>query len=425
MTLNRVAMRIATAVLACALVAPSGTATVASAAEVTAPTKRWVGFYIPGAPADTSDLAALESKVALRAGVRNYFQNFEEGFTSDEASAVIAHGAMPLITLEFKGSTGAPITLRDIANGRCDAYLRSYAREAAAFGREVWLRPLHEMNGNWYTWGGTAETNTPADFVPAWRHIWEIFDAEGATNVKFVWCPNIESIPSVDKRPDNAIATYWPGDAYVDYMALDGYNFGPDPKDPNMKWRSFESLFAPAYAQLRAISDKPMFVAETGCATSGDKAGWIAEMFRVVPVKFPLLLGIGWFHVNSDRAWRIDTCASSVQAFVAGSSGTGWLNKTAPLMTISPSRRTVYRSRSFTLAGVLRPGRYRSPVSIEVRRPGSRVWVRAATVRTASSGSWRITTRLRVRGTYYYRARFAGDLGRRPSLSRAARVVVR
>jgi hypothetical protein len=393
---------------------------VGAAAEPQLPERRWVGFYVPGGPTNSGGLNEVESKTTVRAGVINYFQSFEQGFTGAEAQAAINRGAMPLITLEFKQPGKAAISLETIASGGCDWYLRPYARAARAFGREVWLRPLHEMNGNWYSWGGTVGGNSPDAFLRAWRHVVDVFRQEGASNVKFVWCPNIESIPNTSA---NAIERYWPGDDCVDYLALDGYNFGTG---PGIRWRSFESLFAPAYTTLTTLSDKPMFVAETGCATvGGDKSAWIADTFRVIPQRFPRFIGVGWFHVNSDRQWRVDTSSGSVQAFAVGASGEGWLEKPVSAVSISSSRSRVPRRKAFVLRGALAPGSNRTPLVVEVRRPGKRSWARSTTLRTGSAGGWRYVYKPKARGTYYFRARFQGDFGRRPSLSRTVKVVVR
>ena len=66
--------------------------------------------------------------------------------------------------------------LARIAAGKFDRYLHRYARQVKAYGGPLILRPFHEMDGFWYPWGGTANGNTPLDFVRAWRHVHRIFD---------------------------------------------------------------------------------------------------------------------------------------------------------------------------------------------------------------------------------------------------------
>ena len=305
-------------VLATALVAVAFLATnTPSQAFAAAAPSRWIGYYVPGAPLDTTPLAALESQVGGPARVSNYFQNTTQGFTATQAGNAVAHGATPLITLEFwvpaSGVSQPSFSLKSISGGSFDTYLHTYARAAKAFGSEVWLRPLHEMNGNWYPWGGTVNGNSPADFAPAWRHIRGIFTAEGATNVKFVWSPNADSVPGTGA---NAIAAYWPGDAYVDYMALDGYNFG---SGTGSSWRTFGDVFGAAYGAVTTLSAKPLFVAETACSTTGgDKAAWIADMFASLPARYPRITGVTWFNANKERDWRVESGPASLTAFTTG-----------------------------------------------------------------------------------------------------------
>ena len=286
------------------------------AARVTPPVSspaRWLGFYVAGAPKDMAPLTSIESAIGAHSPVIHYFTNTIYGFDAALANKVADAGSTPLVTLEFwdpaKGVTQPGLSLKAISGGALDTYLHTYARNAKAFGRTLWLRPFHEMNGDWYPWGGTVNGNTPADFVTTWRHVKDIFTAEGATNVKFVWCPNTDSVPNI---ASNAISAYWPGDGYVDYMALDGYNWG------GSVWRSFNSVFAAGYKTVTALSGKPLFIAETASTDAGDKASWVADMFKVIPQSLPRIVGVTWFSANKEHDWRADSSAAVIQAFRAG-----------------------------------------------------------------------------------------------------------
>ena len=301
------------------VVSPS--ASPAPAPADAAATDFFVGAYLPGAPADMRPVTDLQSRLGSKLSVVNQFQGTNQGFLRTSAANAWDNGSIPLFTLEFwdytKGVDQPAFSLKSISSGTYDSYLRTYARDAKAFGKTVWLRPLHEMNGNWYPWGGTVNGNSPADFVDAWRHVRAIFTEEGATNVKFVWAPNNDSVPDTSA---NAIEAYWPGDDHVDYIALDGYNFGAGSSWST--WRSFSSVFGASYATVTRLSSKPLIITETGCSTQGgDKAAWIAEMFRVLPASFPRIEGIVWFNVDKERDWRIESSPESLSAFKNGFAG--------------------------------------------------------------------------------------------------------
>jgi len=143
-------------------------------------------------------------------------------------------------------------------------------------GGQVIIRLMHEFNGTWsgYCPGSSSQpgTTTCAMFVAAWRHIVQVFAQQGATNARWLWCPNV--FPPGAATPNNSgysrtsgtTALLYPGDAYVDYVGLDGYNKTP------AAWQTFGSVFQPSYAALYSgdpytggpVTAKPMILGEIG-----------------------------------------------------------------------------------------------------------------------------------------------------------------
>jgi len=273
---------------------------------------RWIGFYQSGAPSSMDPLTTLEAKIGTKAAVVNFYVTDTEGFPVNRARSIADHGSIPMITLEFWSvQTGG---VDAITSGSKDAALIKFADAAKAHGTEIWLRPFHEMNSNWYPWAGATNGNSAAKVVAAWKHVKDLFVSRGATNVKFVWCVNNESVPNV---ASNAISAYWPGDAYVDQLAIDGYNFGTSQSWST--WRSFNSVISDSYAKVTALSAKPLFLAETGSVEQGgNKAAWMTDMFNTIKASYPRIAGVCWFNVNDTSAntdWRVDSSTASLDAF--------------------------------------------------------------------------------------------------------------
>ena len=260
---------------------------------------RWVGFYMPGVPDSMTSLKKLQKQIGTHAAVVNFFIADSEAFPAPRCANANAAGVTPLVTLEFWSIKNAG-GLSAIIDGSHDAYLTKFAKAAKAYGKPVWLRPFHEMNGGWYPWGTTGG-NTHAKLIAAYRHVHDVFASAGADNVKFVWCPNV----------DFNVASFYPGDAYVDYAAIDGYNTGAP-------WRSFSNVFAKTYAKVAAVTPKPIFIAETSCAPGSRKAAWITDMFAQTTASYPRLTGVCWFNVDKEHDWRVGSSASSLHAFAAG-----------------------------------------------------------------------------------------------------------
>jgi beta-mannanase len=157
-------------------------------------------------------------------------------FSSDQCDQILATGSLPHLTWEpwDKAINGTTYSLQSIIDGAHDDYIRRWAQQIRAWGQPLFLRWGHEMNGTWYPWDGShngGETTTgygdpgkadgPERYVDAWRHIHRIFEAEGVENVTWIWSPNMIDHPN---SVLNSIRNYYPGDEYVDWVGIDGYN---------------------------------------------------------------------------------------------------------------------------------------------------------------------------------------------------------
>ncbi|MDO8736605.1 MAG: Ig-like domain-containing protein [Thermoleophilia bacterium] len=314
-------MRIIKPSLAAALIAiviiVTLTAGSVSSASATVP----AGFKLGVALEYPSTLASFESSVGHKADMFLWYQSISEDLDTATLGP-IAQGGRAIQLAWEPWNFGAPdlvnqpaYQLRDITAGNWDADIHRWARQIKAFGYPVVFRPMCEMNGDWTSWGGTVNGNVPADYIPAWRHIHDIFVAEGATNAAFLWSPNVEG--DLEKAT-STFSRYYPGDAYVDYVGMDGYNWGRMYTTPEWtsSWQSFTEVFRYSYDAFTARTGKPVLVSETATTElGGDKAAWITDAFAQLPVRFPRIVGLTWFNYNKETDWRVSSSAASLQAF--------------------------------------------------------------------------------------------------------------
>ena len=204
---------------------------------------------------------------------------------------------------------------QDLVNGRADNYIHEFAKGVKSFGDEIWMRPLHEANGDWYDWGvGKAGAgNTDANVAEAFRHIVQIFREENVTNVKWVWTTNASNQGSGTTLTGN-----YPGDEYVDYISIDGYNWGTCQSWSS--WQTFSQVFKKAYNALANI-DKPLFIAEISSSEKGgNKAEWITDMFEHFATDFSRVFAVMWFSQSKENEgdWALNTSQAAVDAWKAG-----------------------------------------------------------------------------------------------------------
>ncbi len=222
---------------------------------------------------------------------------------------------------QVAGSIDPNYNYAAIISGQHDAYIRQWAQSAAAWGKVFYLRLFHEMNGDWYPWGLNVNGNTPALAIQAWQHVYNIFQSAGATNVKFMWCPNVRAPVWPDPNP---LASFYPGDAYVSWLGMDGYNWGLyGEQNWGIPWYTFTTVFQTTYNEIISTvsSAKPVMVAETASgpgAGATDKANWITQMQNDAPTLFPNIQAVSYYNTNvPGGTWRYDGDPYSLQAFTA------------------------------------------------------------------------------------------------------------
>jgi len=264
-------------------------------------------------PQDLETVNVWEHLIRKHASVVMWYSDWTTGAPSLlQLDAVADRGSVPEITWEPWRSTTAVAAqprfrLRNIIDGRFDPYIRSWARRLAAYARPVRLRFAHEMNGNWYPWSEHANGNGRGEFVLAWRHVHRIFDAAGATNVRWIWGP----------AAINITRTQYPGDAYVDIVSLTTFNGGTQLR--YARWRSLAAQLARPLEQLHDIAPrKPIELSEVGCAEQGgNKAAWIAGMFPMLR-RHPEITSVIWYDIVKGSDWRLASSKQAAEAFAAG-----------------------------------------------------------------------------------------------------------
>ena len=91
-----------------------------------------------------------------------------------------------------------------------------------------------------------GSTTMPSTFVAAWRHVHDLFEEEGATNVRFLWSVGRKACP----RGCDPYSEFYPGDAYVDYLGFQQLQLGRVPRQVGADAQGLRACDETALADL-------------------------------------------------------------------------------------------------------------------------------------------------------------------------------
>jgi mannan endo-1,4-beta-mannosidase len=269
----------------------------AAHAKLPVRTAGYLGVYDQDTPTSYRHVDSFARAVGRQPNIVLYYTTWGGGFQRSLAQMALAHGAT--LAMDLDPTT---VTVSSIARGRQDKYLRYFAESVRAFGRPVIISFGHEMNGNWYSWGWTH--TAPSVWVRAWRHIVTLFRKNGADNVTWLWTVNGITAGQAPIRD------WWPGARYVTWTGIDAYYYYPS--------QDFANTFGPTIGAIRAITKKPILIAETAI---GQVAGQAAKIPGLLAgLRAYHVLGFVWFDVAQNsgiyhQAWRLEGDESAIAAF--------------------------------------------------------------------------------------------------------------
>ena len=249
------------------------------------------------------DVSRCQSQTGQASQVHHVLVGWGQGVTwgAPLADLLAQHAPIPLIgiTTDSKPPRREAITPGGIAAGRGDAYLVAWNKAVADWRKLVYVRPLPEMDGHWTLYSAFTKDGKPKNAAHSTRAFRTAFarislilhggtrtqldarlqrlalppvraDADLPVNppdrLRVIWNPQGYPVPNI---PTNRPQAYYPGDAYVDVVGNDLYDFNRRPA-----WRENDRLY-------RLYPKKPYAFPEWGVWGSEDPE-FIRTMARFV-----------------------------------------------------------------------------------------------------------------------------------------------
>ncbi len=203
---------------------------------------------------------------------------------------------LPFVSVKAQRANGSFVSFRAIADARPGdrlyAELVAQAKDLKRYGRPVWFIFNHEPEA-----AASRPSGSGADFQAAWRTIRRVHREQGVRNVRYALTLTAWSFSRTDS---GAAANYYPGDAYVDAIAADGYNWY-DCRGASQSWVGFADIFRGQRDFGRRHPREQLMVMEFGsvedAAHPGRKAAWFDQTRA-------LLKQPAWSQYSAAMSWN-------------------------------------------------------------------------------------------------------------------------
>lgn len=285
---------------------------------------RIAGAFTGAVPASLDRTDAMERWMGLRFDVQTVFEPWltdsdEIADLFERLTTIWDAGRTPLVTWEPFTPTPAATPgdiLRRVVAGEYDEYLTEWAAALASWragsdgqigtddDRRLYLRPMHEPNGDWYPWAPASSDCDAETYVAAWRRLHRVVADAGVTtdHVKWIWAVNHVDVGDVTAE------SLFPGDDVVDLVGVDGFNWGAS--QPWSEWRSPPAVFGEMFDRMRDHTGLPVCVPEFGTTSltvdGSDwvrKNRWLREAFAYFDAEdVPLA---AYFDVEKETDWQV------------------------------------------------------------------------------------------------------------------------
>jgi hypothetical protein len=228
-----------------------------------------------------SSVQTMETQAGRSLAYVRVYRSWNSTFPDVNVRWMQSTGHALLLSIKTRLTNGTNLSWQAIADAQPGdpLYLDMvrWADAVKAYGLPVYLVFNHEPDT-----ANSQRSGTAPQFVAAWQKFFSVVAAEGVTNAYRTW---VTAVRSYSLSPTNAryAPNYYPGDAWVDDIAIDAYNMYCRTKKGTFAnpWRSLQTLLSPFMAFTAGHPGPGLVLAEFGSpedpADPMRKAQWISD----------------------------------------------------------------------------------------------------------------------------------------------------
>jgi hypothetical protein len=234
-------------------------------------------------PNTNPQLSKVESSVGRKFNIVYRFQDLDDQLPTPDERQLAAQGQTLHITIDaaIYAEPNRLVTWQEVAQGDFDSNLTAQAKGLAALHVPIFVTFEHEPDQLL-----RSPKGGPADYIAAWRHVHDLFEQAGATNLVWVWVVT-------GYAPNFTLAgQMWPGNGYVDWISWEAYNNAgctAGSVDPTAS-RTFSASMTPFLTWLQQNGPaagiditKPMMISEAGSMVFSKQPDLTAQWYAKIP----------------------------------------------------------------------------------------------------------------------------------------------
>lgn len=272
-----------------------------------------------GGQSDIGAVQALESSLGSKLPIVRDFTKWDSKIDNRFANWVVDGDRRLMISIKPKRANGQEVSWRQIATANPGSKIHnemiSLARGVKALDGEVWLTFHHEPEAK-----DRQSFGSSSEYKAAWRKLHDVFRAE-KVDVQWVWTMTSWSF-EVNPSDRRSAGKWYPGDAYVDYLGADPYNWNRCRGNAKETWQSLERIIAPFVEFAEQHPDKQLVLPEFGSdeGSRGQKAAWLDAIRRYMkePDNTARFAAVIYFHDVHEGAasctWWLDSSTETLAA---------------------------------------------------------------------------------------------------------------
>lgn len=276
-----------------------------------------------------SSVQTLESTVGRPFAYIRVYRSWDDAFPDTDINWMRSTGHSLFLSIKARLKNGTNVSWQAIAEAQPGSALYTnmvrWATAIKAYGMPMYVAFNHEPDTS-----NSQKSGTPTEFIAAWQKWVSVMRSEAVTNASFTYTTAVRNY-SISTTSSNYAPKYYPGDAWVDDIAVDAYNMYCRRKDGTFAnpWRSLATLLAPFMTFVADHPGMPLVLAEFGSPEDptqpGRKAQWIADAQQMfMQPAYQRFIAISYWNTLSHNYagcdFRITSSTSALNAFKTMSS---------------------------------------------------------------------------------------------------------